>query len=236
MSNPRELTANELIHGGQGLVRMLALRLHRRFHERFELDDLIAFGQVGLAQAAAAFESSQGQQFSTYAYYRVRGSIYEGIEKMGWGTRSMHRRSRFHRRAHDLLEYAVDPPSLPETTLEADAQWLGGMTQQLVVVSLATIDGGDDSSTATEDTDPQDVIAAREIHEHLKRLVAALPEEPRRLIESMYFEGRSLQEAAGELKISKSWASRLHGRALARLASELRCIGVEGPAPESTTT
>jgi RNA polymerase sigma factor for flagellar operon FliA len=231
MAEERKLTESDLVAGGQGLIRMIALRIHRRFYEKFELDDLISFGQVGLAQAARTFNSEKGLQFSTFAYYRVRGSIYEGIEKMGWGSRAMHRKARFLTKANDLFEPRVEPPPLPEpTTLDDDARWLGAVTEQLVVVSFATLGRDAESDAGFEsdrDVDPADEIAAREIHEHLRRLVAELPDEPRILLEMMYFEGSSLQEAATAMKISKGWASKLHARALGRLGVDLRALGVE---------
>ncbi|MBX3444409.1 MAG: sigma-70 family RNA polymerase sigma factor [Planctomyces sp.] len=224
MSTRRPPLSNELIQGSQGLVRMLALRLHKRFHERYELDDLIAFGQVGLAQAAKSFDPLQELQFSTYAYYRIRGAIYEGIEKMGWGPRSQFRRRKFLQKASELLEQHSQPSS--ETPTD-DRRWLGGVTQQLVVMSFATLEFSEDAAVDSRPgLDPQDLIAAREVHQRLRQLVARLPDEPRRLIEAMYFEGCSLQEAAGQLQISKGWASRLHSRALSRLGNDLRGMGL----------
>jgi RNA polymerase sigma factor for flagellar operon FliA len=220
------MTTQDLIGGGQGLVRMVAIKLHRHFGERFELDDLIAFGQVGLAQSAQAFDPSNGAQFSTFAYFRIRGSIYEGIEKMGWESRAMFRRRRFQEHASDLLQPEVQIPR--SETLLGDAKAIGGLADQMIVVSFATLDAqrGEDAAVDRE-ADPLDQIAAREIHQRLRSLVAELPEEPRVLIEKMYFEGCSMQAAAESLRISKSWASRLHSRALTRLANDLRGTGIE---------
>ncbi len=46
------LTREELIEAGQPLVRWLALRIHRNIPVRVDLEDLIAYGEVGLAEAA----------------------------------------------------------------------------------------------------------------------------------------------------------------------------------------
>jgi DNA-directed RNA polymerase specialized sigma subunit len=35
---------------------------------------------VGLAEAARQFDPSRGGQFTTYAYYRIRGAILDGLE------------------------------------------------------------------------------------------------------------------------------------------------------------
>ena len=45
---------------------------------------------------------------------------------------------------------------------------------------------------------------------------ATLPPAERRLVQTIYFEGATLQEAANRIGISKSWASRLHAGLLVR--------------------
>jgi hypothetical protein len=49
-------------------------------------------------------------------------------------------------------------------------------------------------------------------NESVTRLLRALP-----LVRGFYFEGRSIDAMARELRISKSWASRLHTKALQEL-------------------
>ncbi len=46
----------QLIEENQGLVRSLAATIHRKLPPYVELDDLIAYGQVGLAEAARDFD------------------------------------------------------------------------------------------------------------------------------------------------------------------------------------
>ncbi|MGV2335702.1 MAG UNVERIFIED_CONTAM: hypothetical protein LVR18_16830 [Planctomycetaceae bacterium] len=63
-----------MINGCQGLVRTIAWRVHQRLPKTVDLDDLIGYGQVGLAEAARDFDETKGSQFVTYAWYRVRGA------------------------------------------------------------------------------------------------------------------------------------------------------------------
>lgn len=52
--------------------------------------------------------------------------------------------------------------------------------------------------------------------------LASLPESERAIIEQHYFAGHSLVDAGSALGFSKSWASRLHARALVALRSSLQ--------------
>jgi RNA polymerase sigma factor for flagellar operon FliA len=51
--------------------------------------------------------------------------------------------------------------------------------------------------------------------------VASLPEKERRLMEMYYFEEKNLEEAGAALGLSKSWACRLHARAVNLLKDAL---------------
>jgi RNA polymerase sigma factor FliA len=131
----------ELIESHQGLVKSLAVQVQRKFRSRIELDDLVAYGQVGLAEAAREFDASRGTQFSTYAYYRVRGAIYDGLGKMTWGERQTRRQVKFEQMAGETLnpEAQESPPGdIATESAEDQAAWLVRVTRQLAVVYLAS--------------------------------------------------------------------------------------------------
>src|SRR4051812_26640647 len=86
---------DELIDACQGIVRLLAWKIFQKLPRWVELEDLIGYGQVGLALAARDFDKSRGNQFSTYAYYRVRGAILDGLKQMSWFSRYEYEASRY---------------------------------------------------------------------------------------------------------------------------------------------
>ncbi len=221
----------ELIQSGQKLVVSLATKIARRFHGRFETEDLIAYGQIGLAKAAAEFDEARGAKFTTYAYYRIRGAIYEGVSKLNWTSRSQYNRLRYQKSADDILERGPHrSDGWAGTSVEEDSDWLTGVTQQLFAASALTSHttmGDADQAVSSDEVTPLLSAEEGEIGGRLRELVNDLPDEARSLITLVYFESRSLQAAAEEIGISKSWASRLHARALQSLAVGLRRLGVD---------
>ncbi|MCO8121100.1 sigma-70 family RNA polymerase sigma factor [Stieleria sp. TO1_6] len=224
-------TPAELINEAQGLVRSLALRIHRSLPIPMDLDDLIAYGQLGLAEAAQKYDPDAGVRFTTFAYHRVRGAIYDGVSKMNWTSRSRIRRMRFREMADDVLQADSKPDEAGTDGSGSadDADWLGRMTERLAIVYLA---GGDDDSNSNalaqapdEHEIPSKVVANRELQATLRKLVEELPADAKRLISNIYFEGYSLTEAAERAGISKSWASRVHAKSLDQLAQHLRRTG-----------
>lgn len=219
-----------LIERGQKLVFSLAHEVSKKFNGQFEVDDLAAYGQIGLAQAARDFDPSRATQFTTYSYYRIRGAIYEGLSKLNWTSRAQYNRLRYQQSADAVLELGPHrSDGWAGTSLQEDSHWLTGVTQQLAATSLTTHVTLGDADASIDDSviTPSLLAEGGEIAERLRDLVKELPEEARRLVTAVYFESRTLQDAATELKISKSWASRLHARALQALAVGLRKLGVD---------
>jgi RNA polymerase sigma factor for flagellar operon FliA len=90
------------------------------------------------------------------------------------------------------------------------------------------IDSEVDVMAEVPDSQPTPVERALhvEANEKLRMLVKKLPLNEGRLIQMVYFEGYTLQDAAAILGFSKSWASRLHAKVLEDLARGMRQLGI----------
>jgi RNA polymerase sigma factor for flagellar operon FliA len=219
----------------QGMVRSLALSISRKLPPNVELDDLIAYGQVGLGEAARDFDPHRGSRFSTYAYYRIRGAIYDGLSKMAWFDRARVSQVRYDQMSNEVLRLDSEIDASDEATdLEGDARWLRNVSHSLAVVYVASragCQGGDEERGAgglVDESSPDAATIAmrQEVSDKLHAFVEALPPMAAQLIRGVYFEGLTLQEAGHRMGVSKSWASRLHSRALEQLARLLRSGGI----------
>lgn len=230
------LAIAELINSHQGLVRSIALKVVDTLPNQFDLDDLIGYGQVGLAEAAHEYDPARGTRFATYAYYRIRGAIYDGFSDMSWQSRAEYRKQRLQQLANEAVSGQVDEGAGIEveekasTTMSA-ASFLSKTVGRLVVVHLAQEagEGGVSADTMEDDTEqsPSDELVAEEVRSLLHNAIIELPKEEGELIQRVYFEGLSLTEGARLVGKSKSWASRLHDKALDRLCHLLKQVGVE---------
>ena len=84
-------------------VKSITAKIRRGLPEHIEFDDLIDYGMIGLLEAASRYDSDAGAHFMTFAYYRIRGAIYDGLRQMGWLSRSQYKRARFEAQANDYL-------------------------------------------------------------------------------------------------------------------------------------
>ncbi len=216
MSIHKTRSPEELVTSCQGLVRSIAWKIHQRLPRTVDLDDLIGFGQVGLMEAARDFDQTREVRFTTYAYYRIRGAVLDGLSSMNWFTKADYARGRYEKAANALLSEADG-----ETADELS--WFERTTMSLSMSYLVTHASGESQTVepADDNVTPADVVQSRELQSVLTQLVDELPEREQVLIRSIYFDGISIKQAGERIGISKAWASRMHVRTLSRLASRM---------------
>ncbi len=182
----------ELIEQGQPLVISLASRIRRKIPVRIEMEDLIAYGEVGLAESARDFDPSKGATFTTYAFYRIRGAIYDGVSKMSWSSRAQRRRQQFDHLANEYLDsQSQTSADQGESTLEGDAKWFRDTTDKLAVIFFGSIDQGNEGSFGSSIEDQRtrsasSIVAQRELVSKLHELVDTLPSIEEQLIRQVY--------------------------------------------------
>jgi RNA polymerase sigma factor for flagellar operon FliA len=196
------MPAEELIAEHRKMVLGLASRLRRELSLSGDLEDLVAFGFGGLLEAERRYDPNRGVRFQTFAYYRVRGAMLDGVRQM----------ADLPRRAHERLKAAQEAPTTaaPSPLDKAFARISARLTSPIPVQSSYGV------------LSPEVALLKNESVERLLQALSALPPRERALIRGRYFEGRSLDALAGELGISKSWASRIHRRALESLRAALQ--------------
>lgn len=206
----------ELVTQHQALVHSIAKKVKGQMPQVIEYEELVSYGQEGLIQAARRFDPERGAVFSTFAYYRIRGAMFDGVRRMGPMVR-LSTRARFEEKADQYLEQRSTEPA-PNTAVDA-AERLSSMISDLAVAYVMASEKIGESADHTT-PDPAEVTEAREGISLIRERLSHLPDKEKDLLRLMYFEDYTMQAAAEELGISKGWASRLHTRALAKLRKE----------------
>jgi len=221
-----EVDRRALVTDHQGLVRAIAHKISRKLPRNLELDDLVAYGMVGLVEASQRFDPGGGARFSSYAYYRIQGSIYDGLRKFGWLNRSEYAHVRAERGASDYLTYESDRNAAvlgdDKRTLDEQVQGSADVIANLVTVfvtSLEGIEGFEPSHEGGEKIHSQ--VEKRQMVGIVREVMDDMKDEDRAIILGFYFEDRTLKELGEDMGISKSWMSRKHAQAIGRLRQML---------------
>jgi len=203
--------------------------IHPRVRDHVPFDDLMAFASAGLAEAAARYDPAHGVTFPAYAWYRVSGSIIDGLRRATHLPRRTWGKLVALRAASAYLENRAERErggalrgTQPATGADALAQVQQAMSaiRTMYVTSLeAKRDQGFDA--AGEPPALADRIDLARMAVRLRKAVARLPDKERALVAKYYWEGKNLEEAGTELGISKSWASRLHAQVVEKLRATI---------------
>jgi RNA polymerase sigma factor for flagellar operon FliA len=225
----------ERFSSGLGLVDIVARQIMRTLSGAAELEELLSFGREGLWDAARRFDPSRGVPFRGYANFRVRGAIIDGVRSSARLSRRTHERlnglqaaARVSEGAHEDLAAPRAPGSGPAEAEQALGDHLAAMATAMAAGLIAPTAHGDDGERTLVATseDPEEAYGAAQLRGAIQEAIGELPREEAELVRRHYLEGARFDHVAEELGLSKSWASRLHTRALTRLAKRLR--GVSG--------
>jgi RNA polymerase sigma factor for flagellar operon FliA len=212
------------------LVEIVARQIGRTMGSVVELDDLRSFGREGLLDAARKFDAERGVPFRAYANFRVRGAIIDGIRSLAQLPRRAYERLNGMSAALRVSEGAADDTfSAPANATRAQADQalgdhLAAMATAITVGLIAPTGVGEEGEhvqVSTADS-PEEAVSRAELLAVVQAAMADLPEDEAVLVRRHYLEGERFDHVAESLGLSKSWASRLHTRAMQRLAKRLR--------------
>lgn len=214
----------KLIADNVAYVRALAQQLSVTFSSPVDIDELIQYGMEGLAEAAARYDPSKGAAFKTFAYYRIRGAMHDGLRSTGWLARDDHARVKALERADDILEQAAIPGLQTPTAVHA-ARQMADILADVAAVYVASIDSFDRMASDPETEGGADAImdgiATAQTSAAMKRALDSLDERERELVVKHYYDGETLEDAGRAVGVSKSWASRMHAKAIRKLREAL---------------
>lgn len=220
--NPATMDKRALAEQYLPFVRSIAGKVKKTVAKEIEFEDLVEYGVIGLLEAAERYDPAHGANFMTFAYYRIRGAIYDGLRGMGWMSRSEYARARFEERANEYLsevafaEEAGEAP--PENPFEHAVQDLAEAVQGLAAVYLTTLDAAE-GMQLRDDKNPlaEENLGLQQARALVRQTIQKLSDQERQLLEMYYYKEQSLQEIGEALGLSKSWTSRLHARVIEKM-------------------
>jgi RNA polymerase sigma factor for flagellar operon FliA len=218
-----ELNQQQLVEKHLEYVVRIAKQVKRSVASNIETDDLISYGMTGLIEAAKRYDPKMGANFSTFSYYRIRGAIYDGLRTMGTLSRTEYRRQRFEEKAQSYMESSTGRMYIgekPANNAEQELLIMAKKVQNLVTIYITSFDEKElNSVTDDKAEDALDRLARLELYEKMRSAIGNLAKSDQEIINSYYFEDKSLEEVGKALGLSKSWTSRKHAKAMEKLSS-----------------
>ena len=230
-----QLDRSALIRQYQPLVRKLAHYMMAKLPPSVEVDDLIQVGLIGLADALARYEVSQGVQFETFATQRIRGAMLDELRGNDWMSRGSRKsqkdiESTMRKLEHRLGRSPIESEIAAEMGLSLpDYQSLLSKvrgTQLVYLEDMARSNEDDDSfldrHVADSSTEPMNLLRDQRLRESLVTAIKALPEREQYIMSMYYEQDMNLKEIAAVLDVTESRICQLHSQSIARLRAKMR--------------
>jgi RNA polymerase sigma factor for flagellar operon FliA len=217
-----------------GLVKQVARQFHVGPGSPVDMSDLIQYGILGLIDASEKFDASKGTSFQSYARFRIRGSILDGLRHLDFLPRSVRRKRRELLAATQRVEQAVGGAASEEAIadeMDLEPEELHALMERIRGASLSSVEEMEERGAEAELSEamqghaPADGPAQDLERAEVRALVMAaldeLPEKERTVLALYYYEELTMREVGDVLGVTESRVSQLHAKALTRLRSRL---------------
>ena len=207
------------------LVKRIAYHLAGRLPASVEVDDLIQAGMLGLLEAAANYSEGRGASFETYAGIRIRGAMLDGLRKLDWAPRSVHRKARAVAKAIREIESEIGREARDVEVADRMGMKLSEyhrIVEDSAGCQISSLTTEEGEITLTDSSaDPFRDVVDEDFRAALTDAIANLPERER-LVMSLYYDDElNLKEIGAALRVSESRICQIHGQALVRLQARL---------------
>lgn len=215
-----------LVEVHRSYAQALAAQILRGLPARVDRSEINAAAELGLVEAASSFDTRRGVQFKTFAYYRIRGAVYDCLRKMNWATGAARRQLVAERGTNDYLRDYTEA-SVPSTDATGAGRELERITGSAVCSYLLSLESLKMEIASTAESAEQKMQGDQERH-GLAGALAELPPNNRQVMEEYYFRDQSLEQIGAKLNLSKSWVCRIHAKSLEMLREKMQARAKAG--------
>lgn len=213
-------------------VRLIARRIQERLPECVSLDDLVSTGVIGLISAIDHFDPAHNVKLKTYAEYKIRGAILDGLRGLDWAPRQKRRQTKQIEAAIATAEQRLHRAPTEEEiaqelgiSIEEYHEWLVEI-RGLNIASLehtGTEQGKELLHFIPDTTDklPSTLLERSELERLLAESIDTIPEIERTVLSLYYHEELTLREIASIVRLHESRISQLKSQAILRLRQRL---------------
>jgi RNA polymerase sigma factor for flagellar operon FliA len=211
---------DSLVEAHRSYAQALAAQILRGLPPRVERSEINAAAELGLVEAASGYDAKRGVQFKTFAYYRIRGAVYDCLRKMSWASGAVRRQLVADRGTNDYLRDYTEV-SMPPADLADAGRELERITGSVVCTYLLSLESLK-FEIAADGESAEQKMQGDEQRRRLATALADLPPNNRQVVEEYYFRDLSLEQIGEKLKLSKSWVCRIHAKSLEMLREKMQ--------------
>lgn len=223
------------------LVTYHVQRISQGLPRHVSRDEILSLGLQGLFDALTKFDTTRELKFDTYASFRIRGAIIDGLRKEDWLPRSSREKSKKLETAITGLEQKLLRHATPEEIAEHVNMTVEEVYQTTHEHYFSNVLSMDEKMNDEDDESPKSFV----IKDHdlktpeqktmMSELVGELIEQIKELnkneqlvLNLFYTDEMTLTEIGEILNLSTSRISQIHSKALFKLRKQLTPEIIDG--------
>lgn len=209
------------------VIQRFMISLPKTVHK----DDIRSYAYEGLLDAIDKFNLSGDYKFETYATWRVKGAILDGLRQSDWLPRTVREKVKKIEKAYATLEQQNGKSVTDDEVCQHLGMTKAELNKTVSEAALSTMISIDETIQDDEQDQvgrynviknenaelPEGHLYEQLLKEALANAIDRLPEKEKLIVTLCYFEELKLTEIAEVLSLSVSRISQLHSKAMLRL-------------------
>ncbi|MDQ0156790.1 RNA polymerase sigma factor for flagellar operon FliA [Robertmurraya andreesenii] len=197
-------------------------------------DDIHSLGLVGLYDAIEKFDPARDLKFDTYASFRIRGAIIDGLRKEDWLSRGTREKAKRIEATIGMLEQKhmrnITAKDVAKELNMSEEEVQTTMNEQFFSSILSIDEHPHDSDDkdgqpfAIKDHKaeiPEEKIVKDELIKEMAEMISHLNEKEQLVLSLFYHEELTLTEIGQVMDLSTSRISQIHSKAIFKLRQSL---------------
>ncbi|GAE91601.1 RNA polymerase sigma factor for flagellar operon [Gracilibacillus boraciitolerans JCM 21714] len=231
-SNKSEDNTNALIENYMYLVQYHVQRITINLPKSVHKDDIRSLGLIGLYDAILKFDPSRDLKFDTYASFRIKGAIIDGLRKEDWLPRTTRDKVKRIDHAIEELQQSMQREILSEdiaTHLGLTAQEVEETLKDSFFANLLSMEEKNKSSSEDvkegigqfipDDREPlpEENVVQKESYQVLAKCIKKLNENEQLVVSLFYEKDLTFTEIGKILSLTTSRISQIHKQAIIKV-------------------
>lgn len=225
---------NMLVKRYMPLVSYHVQRISVNLPKNVSRDDIRSLGMMGLFDALERFDLERDLKFDTYASFRIRGAILDGLRKEDWLPRSAREKAKKVEATIERLEQKLMRNVTPNeiaTELNMSEEDVYRTINENFFANILSIDeqpqdhdDKDGSKFYIKDHHaklPEKQVLQEEVYKELSKMIEQLNEKEQLVLQLFYKEELTLTEIGQVMGLSTSRISQIHSRSIYKLRTAM---------------
>lgn len=213
----------ELITENLPLVSQVTRVMHRGTFCGMEYEDMYSYGVIGLIDAVDKFDPHMGNKFSSYAYYRIRGSIIDELRNLDYLPRSIrHKANQIKATVNSGSCVGITEYDMARETCNTlqDFNLVWNLVSEVPINT--SFDGMFYNVVSSTMDDPSMIFERKDSNEKIAACIEKLKPKEKKVLLMHFYDEMTLHEISRLMNMSQAGVSQYKRKAVSKLSNMLR--------------